>query len=275
MNVQAPLSASQLITTERPLVIGHRGFPHLAPENTLASFKLALEAGVDLIELDYRHTHDHIPIVIHDPELNRTTDATSRFRHRHVKVASRSAAEVHTLDAGRWYDGRYAGSRVPLLRQALQLICEGNLALIERKAGEAGTLVRLLRESGLIERVVVQSFDWEFLRLVHELEPELILGALGPARRLPNGKKPFGLSRKLNRASLRHIPKTGAKILVWSQKVSKKAVHFAHSHGLKVWNYTINNERVAKRLLRAGVDGIITNNPPLIQSIIREKHPAK
>src|SRR5207248_2094134 len=164
----------------------------------------ALQAGVDLIELDYRHTLDHILVVIHDPELNRTTDATSRFRHRHVKVASRSAAEIQTLDAGLWFDARYAGARVPLLREALQLICAGNMALIERKAGEPATLARLLRESGSIERVVVQSFDWEFLRRLHELEPELVLGALGPAKRLPNGKKPLGLSRKLNRASLAH-----------------------------------------------------------------------
>ena len=275
MNVtEAQMSATQLITTKRPLVIGHRGFADLAPENTLPSFRLALQAGVELIELDYRHTLDHILVVIHDPELNRTTDATSRFRHRHVKVASRSAAEIQTLDAGLWFDARYAGARVPLLREALQLICAGNMALIERKAGEPATLARLLRESGSIERVVVQSFDWEFLRRLHELEPELVMGALGPAKRLPNGKKPLGLSRKLNRASLAHIPKTGAKILAWSQKVSPGAVRLAHDRGLKVWVYTINHERLAKRLLRAGVDGIITNNPPLIQSLIREKHPA-
>src|SRR5215471_17864976 len=116
MNVTVePKTAAEVIESKRVLVIGHRGFCHQAPENTLPSFRLALEAGVDLVELDYRHSRDEVPVVIHDPELNRTTDATARFRNRHVRVASKTATEIQSLDAGQWFDARFAGTRVPLL----------------------------------------------------------------------------------------------------------------------------------------------------------------
>ena len=269
MNVSQGLIGSRLIVSRKSLVIAHRGFPQLAPENTLPSFKLALDAGADLVELDYRHTRDDVPIVIHDPELNRTTNATAQFRHRHVKVASLTATEIRTLDAGHKFNARFTGVRVPLLSEALELICARSIALIERKAGDPATLVHLLRKNGLTERVVVQSFDWAFLRSLHELEPKLILAALGPAKRLPNGKAPLAVSRKLNRAWLRHVPGTGAHIVVWSQRVSKGVVQLLHNHGLRIWVYTVNHEKLANRLLHAGVDGIITNNPLLIQRISR------
>jgi len=62
--------------------------------------------------------------------------------------------------------------------------------------------------------------------------------------------------------------KTGAKIVVWNKKISKRAVRFAHSRSLRVWTYTINDLKVATRLLKQGVDGFIRNNPPLIRKAI-------
>src|SRR3954463_7459010 len=87
------LPALNLITAKRPLVIGHRGYCQCAPENTLPSFKLAMAAGADLVELDYYHTKDDQLIVMHDADLDRTTDATSRWGGKKIKVSSRTAAE--------------------------------------------------------------------------------------------------------------------------------------------------------------------------------------
>src|SRR5712671_2335422 len=75
---ETDLPALKLIASARPLVIGHRGYSQFAPENTLPSFKLAMAAGADLVELDYYHSKDGQLIVIHDPDLDRTTDATNR-----------------------------------------------------------------------------------------------------------------------------------------------------------------------------------------------------
>src|SRR5262249_19003704 len=120
-----------------------------------------------------------------------------------------------------------------------------------------------------INEVIVQSFDWDFLRTFHEAEPRLVLGALGPGRLLVGGKKPLGISRKLNGAWLNQVQKTGARIVVWSRKVSKGAVRLAHERGLKVWIYTINDEKLARHLVLAGVDGLITNDPTLIRKVTR------
>src|SRR6266852_704326 len=191
------------VVAERPLVIGHRGFCSIAPENTLPSFELAISAGADLVELDYRHTADGVPVVIHDAELDRTTDAQRRWKERHVKVAAKTVAQIKSLDAGSWFDAKYAGAKVPTLAEALDAIfhrpCSrrreeaelrgfhgrppphvggydplaaakdhGPLALIERKAGDPATCLGVLRETRLIKRVIVQSFDWDFLRALHE-----------------------------------------------------------------------------------------------------------
>ena len=261
---ETALSALKLVASQRPLVIGHRGYCQFAPENTLPSFKLAMAAGADLVELDYYHSKDGKLVVIHDHELDRTTDATNRWAQKHIKVETKTVAELQSLDAGSWFDPKYAGTRIPLLSEALDTIQKGSVTLIERKAGAPPDCIKLLREKGLVNHVVVQSFDWEYLRAFHEQEPEQVLGALGPPAQLPDGKKPSGIAKDLNAIWLDELQKTGAKVAVWSQKVSRKAVQLAHQQGLKVWVYTINDPALANELLDMGVDGIITNNTSLI-----------
>src|SRR4051794_317812 len=156
--------ALNLINAGRPLVIAHRGYSQFAPENTLPSFKLAMAAGADLVELDYRHSHDDQLVVIHDAALDRTTDATHRWHGRHIKVETRTAAQLHTLDAGSWFDAQFKGTSLPLLADALETIQKESMALIERKAGEPAACIALLTELKLINKVIVQSFDWDFLR---------------------------------------------------------------------------------------------------------------
>ena len=255
------------VASTRPLVIAHRGFCQAAPENTLPSFWLAVAAGADLVEFDVRQSKDREWVVIHDAKLDRTTDANTRWGARRVPVASKSASEIRTLDAGSWFDHKYTGTRVPLLAEALAQLPVDILALIEHKGGYGPDLVEFLHRDSFRNRVVVQSFDWEFLRLFHERDHRQVLAALGPSRRLPNGKRPLGISRKLNRAWLNQAHKTGAKIIVWSRKISKGAVRLAHQRGLKVWVYTVNEVRLARGLLRAGVDGLITDNPQLIRQV--------
>src|SRR5438045_3047651 len=124
-------AALKLIASTRPLVIGHRGYCQIAPENTLPSFELAIKAGADLVELDYRHSKDGAPVVIHDPELRRTTNATRHWRRKHIQVAAKTAAEIQSLDCGSWFGQEYAGTNVPLLSEALDMIQQKSVALIE------------------------------------------------------------------------------------------------------------------------------------------------
>jgi glycerophosphoryl diester phosphodiesterase len=262
--------AERLLVEMRPLVIAHRGYSALAPENTLPAFEYALTALADLVELDYHHSEDGIPVVIHDYDLDRTTDADEKLGRPKLRVDTLTAAEMQSFDAGKWFHRRFTGTRLPLLSEALETIQERGVTLIERKAGDPATCLRLLRERDLINKVVVQAFDWTYLKEFHQLEPGQVLAALGPpstynGARLSDAEKV--LSPKWNRA----VRETGARVVVWNKQITKEVVADAHQLGLKVWVYTIDEPGVARDLLDAGVDGIITNNPSIIFRAIAQK----
>jgi glycerophosphoryl diester phosphodiesterase len=257
--------ALKLLNAKRTLIIGHRGYPQFAPENTIPSWKLAIEAGADMAELDYYHSKDGQLVVMHDGTLDRT-DATNRWGGKKIAVSSKTAAELQTLDAGGWFDKKYTGTKVPTLIEALDTIQgSGSVTLIERKEGDPAACVKLLRDKKLINQVIVQAFDWEYLKNFHELEPKQVLGALGPPKVLPDGKHPDAkMSKEMNAHWLDLLEKTGAKAVVWDNRVSKRFVEEAHKRGLKVWVYTINDPAAANKLLDMGVDGLITNNTGLM-----------
>lgn len=253
-----PTPARQLLATPRPLVIGHRGFPVAAPENTLPSFELALLAGADLVELDYQLSKDGVPVVMHDPTLDRTTDARARWGGEHLRLADRTAAELQTLDAGAWFKPRFKGTPPPRLDEALAVIQRDAVTLIERKAGDAVSFAAFLTERDLAKAVVVQSFDWQYLHELHALLPELVLGALGPHWGR-EGRALTAEEKILGPVQLDEIVAAGARVAVWSRDLNRASVEAAHARGLKVWIYTIDDPVVARELFALGVDGIITN----------------
>ena len=256
-------NAEKLLALKRPLVIGHRGYSHLAPENTMPAFKLAKAAGADLVELDYHHTKDNQMIVIHDATLDRTTDATNRWGGAKVRVDSKTLAELQTLEAGNWFTPPYPGTRLPTLAEAIDEIQNGGgVTLIERKEGDAGSCVALLKEKGLVNALIVQAFDWSYLSNFHSLCPEQVLGALGPPKF--KGRTLTEAEKKMSPAWIDEAKKCGARIVVWNKEVTKETVAYAHKQGLEVWVYTIDDPAVATDLLNLGVDGIITNNLAVI-----------
>ncbi len=139
------------------------------------------------------------------------------------------------------------------------------MPLVEHKSGDAAASAKLLREGGWINRVVLMSFDWSFLREFHEIEPGQVLGALGPAVSLADGRRASRFSRNCGRGWLDELEKTGAAIVIWSRRVSRDAIRLAHSRGLRVWVYTVDHPKLAVRLCGIGVDGIITNKIARIQ----------
>src|ERR1051325_550817 len=173
------VTARELIASGRVLVIAHRGNSVAAPENTLPAFAAAVELGADLVELDYRHSADGVPVVFHDEQLDRATDAARRWGRAKTRIDEKSAAELSELDAGSWDGPEFAGTRIPTLAEALDVIGRGSAPLLERKTGDAATLVELLTRKAMLESVVVQAFDWSFLAECRRLAPALALGALG------------------------------------------------------------------------------------------------
>jgi glycerophosphoryl diester phosphodiesterase len=257
------LPVAELLRGARPLVIAHRGYSAIAPENTTIAFERALAAGADLIELDYHHTRDGHLVVLHDDTLDRTTDATNRWGGSRIQVSEQHLDRLRALQAGLWFKPPHPQVALPTLEEALAVIQPRGITLIERKAGEAAACAKLLRERGLINRVVVQAFDWDYLRDFRRIEPQQVLGALGPPS-TRQGKKLNEFEKPLGPDWLDEIKSFGGQIAVWNKLVDAAAVKAAHERGLKVWVYTINDEATARLLLRAGVDGIITDNPALI-----------
>src|SRR5262249_41675355 len=152
-------------------------------------------------ELDYHHSSDGVPLVIHDDTLDRTTNSRALWGAQKIKVAARPLADLLKLDAGTWFDARFAGTRLPTLEESLDVIQAGSMTLIEHKAGDAQTCIELLKRKGLLDQVVVQSFHWDFLEDCHRLAPDLTLGALG--------------EKDVTAEKLDRIARTGASVVGW------------------------------------------------------------
>lgn len=258
----------KLLQAPRPLVIAHRGFSRAAPENTLAAFREALDTQADLVELDYGHSRDGTPVVLHDDTLDRTTDAASLFSRARTWLKDLSLRELARLDAGSWFHPRFAGERLPTLHEAIATILPASVPLIERKGGEAGSLIRLLEQNDWIDRVVVQSFDWPFLRECRELSPSLALGILGPPPSTLRGKIMDRREIFPGPELLGVVEDLNLQVIVWNRQVTPDAAAEVHRRGRKLWVYTIDRPAEARRLVKMGVDGIITNDPAIIRAAL-------
>ena len=176
-------------------VIAHRGASGDAPENTMAAFRRAVEAGAGFIETDLQLSRDARLVAMHDDLLDRTTNA-------HGPISGRTLEELRQLDAGSWFSGEgfsteapsghrapgaqkqnFAGERIPTLDEVLAFGREHDIGLyLEMKApavsGAEHTLVGALRASGEIVRTVVLSFDLGLLAQVRSFEPLIVTGYL-------------------------------------------------------------------------------------------------
>jgi glycerophosphoryl diester phosphodiesterase len=163
------------------LLGGHRGNADEFPENTLASFRSAIELGVDLIECDVHLSEDRALPVIHDHLLERTTDG-------HGLVRDHTMAELKRLDAGAWKDSRFKGEPIPTLDEVLAL-ARGKVGVaIEIKNlpltydGIERAVARAVEEAGMTGEVVVIAFDHRCVKRIREFLPGLLTGVLEASR---------------------------------------------------------------------------------------------
>src|SRR2546422_3020051 len=165
----------------RILLGGHRGNADECPENTLTSFRSAIELGVDVIELDVHRSEDGGLPVIHDHLLDRTTDGSGLVRDY-------TMAELKRFDAGSWKDPRFKGERIPSLDDVLA-VAKGRVGVaIEIKnlplpyAGIEEAVVRAVQDAGMTQDVVVISFDHRSVQRISEIYPEILTGVLEASR---------------------------------------------------------------------------------------------
>jgi glycerophosphoryl diester phosphodiesterase len=233
--------------TGTPLVGGHRGNPAEYPENTLASFRSAIEVGVDMIECDVHLSADGDLVVIHDHTLDRTTDGAGL-------VVRRSLADLRRLDAGR-------GERLPFLSEVCELARDTVGLCVEIKQipipypGLEEKLVACLGALGMLDQTAVISFHHGSVRRVKELEPRLSVGVLEGARPID----PVALMRGAG-ADI-YSPHYGA--------MDPELVEAVHAAGGVVGVWTVDDEAAVAWCRACRPDSVFTNRPREIARAFR------
>ncbi|KIL41429.1 hypothetical protein SD70_07240 [Gordoniibacillus kamchatkensis] len=240
----------------RALIIGHRGAPREAPENTLSSFRLALKRGCEGVELDVHLSLDGKILVCHDASIARTTNGTGMIRNM-------SAEEVRRYDAGSWFSKKYKGEKVPLLDEVFQLVPDRMLIMIEVKHSYGGEMERQLIEClwrfNRFDHVVISSYDHSCLRRLKGMEPKVKVGLLS-ANFLDY---------------MQDIEKLGIPVYSlhpFHLLLTKEDVQEVCSAGIKVFPYTVDSVAELKKLIRYGVSGVITNDPDKLQPYFRRSN---
>lgn len=226
-----------------------------APENTFASFELALELGADAIELDVHLSRDGEVVVLHDERLERTTNGRGL-------LGEQTLAELRQLEAGSWFEPRFGGQRIPILDEVLEWAGERAVLAIEIKNGPIfyegieAKIVELLQRRAMRERAVVISFDHQALRRVQELDPGVPTGALY-----------FG--RPVDQPALAWS--SGARLLAPHHSfVQPEYVKAAHAAGLRVMAWATSDPTELRRLIDAGVDAVATNHPDVMRQVLEQ-----
>ena len=245
------------------LVHGHRGARALWPENTLPAFEYAIAAGVHAIELDLAVTRDNVVVVSHDPQLH---PPVCDGPQPGAFIYTLFLAEVREWDCGKLRNPEFPrqrtvpGTRMPTLDEVFALAPKGNFLFnIETKIfadhpeftpspEEFATLVLAqVRDHRLESRVILQSFDFRILRVMKRMAPEIALAALYEGA-------PKDLTAIAGEA--------GAGIVSPQFRlVTPQQVRAAHEAGLQVMTWTPNRPEDWDRLIEAGVDAIITDDP--------------
>jgi glycerophosphoryl diester phosphodiesterase len=245
-----------ILDCSRRIVAGHRGNRAHAPENTLESFGQAVALGVDALELDVHLSADGVPVVHHDPTVDRTTDGTGR-------VAALTLAELRRLDAGAHFTGdggltypyRGRGIRVPTLDEVLEAFPRTPL-LIEIKTATASRAVKAaIERHGATARCVVDAFD---------------AGALSPFRGsavavgAAQSDVALLLAAAVSRVPVRAVRYRALCVPRWFRGIPLPVLRFASilrpiSCPVHVW--TVNDPEEARLLWQGGVQGIISDDP--------------
>ena len=237
---------------ERPaLVIAHRGSSASAPENTLASFRLAAEQHTDFIELDVQESADGQVLVVHDSDLMKVGGSPA-------KIWGADAATLRAVDIGSFKDPRYSTERLPTLAEALA-VCKGRCrVIVELKSyGHDQQLEQrvatIVEEAGMADDCIFMSLDLDMVRKMKALRPSWRVGLLVA--------KAIGNLTELNADFL----------AVEARMATVEFIRRAHRAGQDVYIWTVNDPAWMFVGLSRGVDGLITDKPELGREVIEAR----
>lgn len=234
-------------------LIGHRGLAARAPENTLAGFELAAKEGINWVEFDVQLTADHFLVIIHDDTVDRTTNG-------HGLVYKHNMTDLLQLDAGSWFDSKFANQRIPELATVLPKLFNLDLQLnIELKVPAHPPPGHLYRFALVFAQTLqsiwpanrpeplVSSFNWRLLEGVRTYLPSLPIGYLSET-----------CSFKMIDTI---IPIHNAALHCNADALNPALIEYAQVNGLPLLAYTVNEAKQAKDLLDQGVFALFSDDP--------------
>lgn len=242
----------------RPILLAHRGDQTYAPENTLPAFIQAIQKGADGVELDAKLTSDGHVIVIHDGEVDRTTDGKG-------KVAAHSLEAIRKLDAGSWFDPKFAGTKIPLLEEVFEAVGKDKLINIELtnyygpRDDLAQRVCELIKRHNNAGQIIFSSFYSSNLKITQQILPEVPRGLLALPGLLGLWARSFGFMFGDYQALHPHI-----------SNVSREQIQRAHRVKRRIHVWTANSPEDLRRLKEWGADGIFTDDPGTAVSTLKE-----
>ena len=242
-----------------PRIIAHRGYSQKYPENTLAAFQAAVATGAPMIELDVMFSRDRKPVVIHDATLERTTNG-------HGAVKDFTVAELKKLDAGSWFDPRFADQRLPQLSEVLNLMGDQTRVNIEIKGHtyEPGhppdaiekQIAAMVKKKNLQNAILISSFEIDFLVQIASMPDPPAIALLSNT---PASPRIVDICTHLSAFSWHPDHRV----------VTPDQVDRMHHAGIKVFPYTVNTCRDYEKMIDMNVDGVITDDPLLAEKCPR------
>ena len=239
-------------------IIAHRGASHLAPENTLASVKLAWEHGADAVEVDVHLTKDRRIVAMHDPTTKRTAG-------KDLEIAATDSSDLRELDVGSHKHADFAGETIPFLEEVLDTMPPGRHLFVEIKCGPEilPFLDETITRSGKRSQVVIIGFELATMKAAKEIMPDV------PAHWLCD-KKLWGPSGRSLAEQAKASGLDGVNVH-WSG-ITWRLARAVRKAGLKLYAWTVDHHRDAARLHALGVDGITTNRPGWLRKRIFPHH---
>lgn len=244
-------------------VISHRGANFFAPQNTIPAFEKSLEIGVDGFETDVHLTKDGVPVLCHNYTINATSNKKGN-------ITDYTYAELKAFDFGKYFSPIYEGTKIPTVEEFLSLVVKSDIKIlnIELKSPKEKTetdlvtkTIDLVKEFGLMEKLIISSFNPDLLVEAKRYSPDCRTGLLYS----PNKRIAWVISRD----PIAYAKNIGADALHPHELyVTKKYVEKAHANGLMVNPWTVDVPKNIEKMLNCGVDGIITNHPDLVKHLI-------
>ncbi|HDR7383433.1 TPA: glycerophosphodiester phosphodiesterase [Bacillus toyonensis] len=248
--------------------IAHRGASAYAPEHTIAAYKLGQQLKGDYIEIDLQMTKDGHLLAMHDETVNRTTNGKGLVKEHTLE-------EMKQLNVGSFFNEKYPNlakkefenAKVPTLKEIIEMFGHNANYYIETKspdeyAGMEEKLLEIIKYYQISDKVIIQSFSEESLQKIHSLHANI------PLVQLLSYKKAV----QLNELEIEKYKTYCIGLGMNYKYIDSAYVKKIKKHGLEVHPFTVDNEKDMKNLLSWGVDGMFTNYPDCLHSILDLKN---